>query len=149
MTIDNPTPDFSRHKDHDDTAAEKHFASSVLLSAPTGGLPAGTEVIAIPDVAEMMNVVVTKIFDMLRNKQVLAVRVEGIRYLPARFLNDSGELNKFVPGVIALLSDGGYGPEEILEFLYTEDESLPGRPVDALHGHLAREVRRRAQAMAL
>lgn len=135
--------------DHPDSAAPKHFDSSILLSEPAGGLPEGTEVLAIPDASELMGVVVTKVFDMLRNKQILAVRVNGVRYLPARFLNDSGELNKFVPGLIALLGDGGYEPEEILSFLYTEDDSLPGRPVDALHGHLAREVRRRAQAMAL
>lgn len=53
-----------------------------------------------------------------------------------------------MPGVIALLSDGGYNDREILEYLFTPDDSLPGRPIDALHGHLAREVMRRAQAMA-
>lgn len=126
-----------------------NFSGAFVLPAATGGLPAGTKVLAAPDVAEHMGVVVTKIFDMLRNRQLLAVRHEGVRYIPARFFHDTGELNKFVPGVIALLGDGGYHNEEILEFLYTEDDSLPGRPVDALHGHLAREVMRRAQAMAI
>ena len=69
--------------------------------------------------------------------------------MPARFLDEDGQLNRFVPGAIALLSDGGYSDAEILDYLFTEDDSLPGRPVDALHGHLAREVMRRAQAMAI
>ena len=47
-----------------------------------------------------------------------------------------------------MLADGGYNDEEILAFLYTEDDTLPGRPIDALHGQKAREVIRRAQAMA-
>lgn len=112
-------------------------------------MPAGELVITVPDAAENMGVVVTKVMDMLRNKQILSVDIEGVRYIPARFFTDSGQLNKFVPGAISLLSDGGYTKREILEFLFTADETLPGRPVDALHGHLAREVMRRAQAMAI
>ena len=104
---------------------------------------------ALPDVAEMLNVAVTRVFDMLRRKQLLAIRVNDVRYVPEVFFRDGREVNKFVPGAIALLSDGGYSNEEILEYLFTADDSLPGRPVDALHGHLAREVMRRAQAMAL
>ena len=47
-----------------------------------------------------------------------------------------------------MLYDGGFTEEEILAYLFTPDDSLPGRPIDALHGHGAREVIRRAQAMA-
>lgn len=125
------------------------FPASRPLAKATGGVPEGEPVLTAPDVAELMGVVVTRVFDMLRNKQILSVDVEGIRQIPARFFHDNGQLNKFVPGVIALLSDGGYSKREIFEFLFTADDSLPGRPVDALHGHLAREVMRRAQAMAL
>lgn len=122
---------------------------STTLEKETNGVPAGEPVITVPDAAERMNVVVTKVMDKLRSKRVLAVEVNGVRHIPERFFNPSGELNKFVPGVIALLSDGGYENREILEYLFTADDSLPGRPVDALHGHLAREVMRRAQAMAI
>lgn len=122
---------------------------TITLDKATGGVPAGEAVIAIPDAAERMNVVVTKVMDLLRHGQLLAVRVNNVRYIPELFFNDNGELNRFVPGLISLLSDGGYSSQEILEYLYEADESLPGRPIDALHGHLAREVMRRAQAMAL
>lgn len=44
------------------------------------------------------------------------------------------------------MRDSRYTNEEILEWIYTEDDSLPGRPIDALHGDLAREVIRRAAA---
>ena len=75
-----------------------------------------------PDVAEKLGVPVTKV-------------------------GEDG-LSKFVSGAITVLFDGGYDADEILAFLFTPDESLPGRPVDALHGQKAREVIRRAQAMA-
>ncbi len=119
-----------------------------VTTQPLAGLPAGERLLTIPDVAERMGVVVTKVFDMLRNKQLLAVRINDIRYVPEVFFGDRGELNKFVPGVIALLTDGGYSNQEIVEYLFREDDSLPGRPANALQGHLAREVMRRAQAMA-
>ena len=122
---------------------------SVILDQATGGVPAGESVIAIPDAAERMEVVVTKVMDLLNNGQLLAIRLDNVRYIPEMFFTEDGDLNKFVPGVISLLSDGGYSSQEILEYLYEADDSLPGRPVDALHGHLAREVMRRAQAMAI
>lgn len=94
-----------------------------------------------------MGVVVTKVMHMLREHQLVAVTRDGVKYIPERFLSEDGQVVKFVPGVIALLSDGGFTDEEIMRYLFTEDDSLPGRPVDALHGHLAREVMRRAQSM--
>ena len=54
----------------------------------------------------------------------------------------------WITGAITVLYDGGFTEEEILAYLFTPDDSLPGRPIDALHGHGAREVIRRAQAMA-
>ena len=70
-----------------------------------------------------------------------------MKYIPALLLGD-GELSKFVGGAITVLLDGGFAADEILSYLFTPDASLPGRPIDALHGHGAREVIRRAQAMA-
>lgn len=110
-------------------------------------LPADVAMVPLPDVAERIGVSVTRVHDLLRDGKVLAVRRDGIIQVPELMLSDNG-VAKHIPGVISVLRDGGFQDEEILSFLYTEDESLPGRPIDALHGHLAREVMRRAQAMA-
>lgn len=110
-------------------------------------LPADEPLLSVPDFAERMGVVVTKVFDLLGNHQLIAVDRDGKKAIPERFLADDGHVVKFVPGVIALLSDGGYTDAEIFEYLFTADDTLPGRPVDAIHGHLAREVMRRAQSM--
>ncbi|MDO5075946.1 Rv2175c family DNA-binding protein [Corynebacterium sp.] len=112
-------------------------------------LPADEPVVTIPDAAAQMGVVVTRVFHLINDHQIIPVLRDGIKLLPQAYFNQRGELLKFVPGVIALLSDGGFSDEEILSYLFTADDSLPGRPIDALHGHLAREVMRRAQAMAL
>ncbi len=140
----------NKHANNHDASVQPADASQgKILDEAVGGVPAGEEVLTLPDIAERMNLVVTRVMDMLGKKQLLAVVVDGVRYVPSRFLDDDGQLNRFVPGAIALLSDGGYSDTEILDYLFTEDDSLPGRPVDALHGHLAREVMRRAQAMAI
>ena len=99
--------------------------------------------------ADMMGVPASKIVHMVRDGKLIALKNSDGRVIPARYLDDDGGLNKFVPGFTALLKDGGYTDEEIIRHLFTDDETLPGRPIDCLHGHLAREVMRRAQAMAL
>lgn len=101
----------------------------------------------VPDAADRLGVPVTRVHALLQEGKLIAVNRDGFAQIPERFLNED-EVNRFVPGVLAVLSDGGFSKAESLTWLFTEDESLPGRPVDALHGHLAREVMRRAQAMA-
>ena len=100
-----------------------------------------------PDVAEKLGVPVTKVHDYIGAQTLVHYVKDGKKVVPASLLSEDG-LSKFVSGAITVLSDGGYDADEILAFLFTPDESLPGRPVDALHGQKAREVIRRAQAMA-
>ncbi|MCS4489000.1 Rv2175c family DNA-binding protein [Corynebacterium sp. ES2794-CONJ1] len=112
-------------------------------------IPADTELLTVVEYAQRLGVAVTRVFDMLGEHRLICVYDGAIKKIPADFLSAKGTTNKFVPGLIALLSDGGYTDTEIFTYLYTDDDSLPGRPIDALHGHLAREVMRRAQAMGL
>lgn len=113
-------------------------------------LPADEPLLDLPEVAERLGVVVTKVMDLLNDHKIIAVQRDGIRYVPEAFLSTKkNNTHRFIPGVIALLADGGFSDEEILTFLFTPDDSLPGRPIDALHGQLAREVMRRAQSMGL
>jgi hypothetical protein len=55
---------------------------------------------------------------------------------------------KHLSGVLTLLHDAGYSPEEAYQWLTTADETLPGTPLQALHENRATEVKRRAQALA-
>lgn len=103
--------------------------------------------LALPDAADILGVPVTRVHDFVGARKLVMYVRNGKKFIPARLLDDDG-LSKFVSGAITVLADGGYNDEEILAFLYTEDDTLPGRPIDALHGQKAREVIRRAQAMA-
>lgn len=89
-----------------------------------------------------------KVHQLLRDRKIIAVKRHGVLGVPEVFFDEDGQIVKWLPGLLAVLHDGGYTAIESLRWLFTADESLPGRPVDALHGDLAREVIRRAQAMA-
>ena len=88
--------------------------------------------------------VVTKVHQLIRERQLLAVRVQGVLRVPAEFIDD-GLVVKGLPATITLLTDGGFKDEEIINWLYTADDSLPGAPIDALRENRGREVHRRAQ----
>lgn len=110
-------------------------------------LSADVETVNLPDVSERLGIPVTRVHDLLREGALIAVRRAGVVVVPEVFFDDD-QVVRFLPGLVAVLRDGGFGDTEILQWLFEEDESLPGRPADALHGHAAREVMRRAQAMA-
>lgn len=134
-------------------------------------IPAGDDVLDpdepvydLPTVAELLGVPVTRVHRQLREGQLVAVRRNGIPVIPQAFLagtdGSAAHIVRALPGLLAVLRDGGYHDAEILRWMFTPDPSLTitrdgvrestpnARPVDALHSHQAREVLRRAQAMA-
>ncbi len=100
--------------------------------------------------AAELGVSVSKVRQLIREHQLAAaVPAPGAgQQVPAELLMD-GEIVKGVPGLLTLLSDGGWDDREILTWLFTADDSLPGRPIDALRENRGSEVKRRAQAIAL
>jgi hypothetical protein len=107
------------------------------------------EVLPLPDVAERLGLPVTKVRQALRDGQLVAIRRDGVLYVPAVFLTDEGTIVKGLPGTITVLADAGFSQDEMIRWLFTEDDSLPGRPIDQLRATGGREVKRRAQALAL
>jgi hypothetical protein len=101
------------------------------------------------EAARRLGVTVGKVRTMIREHQLAAaVPAPGAgQQVPAALIAD-GQVVKGVPGVLTVLHDGGYDDLEILTWLFTPDESLPGRPIDALRENRGSEVKRRAQAMA-
>ncbi|MGA7135767.1 MAG: Rv2175c family DNA-binding protein [Mycobacterium sp.] len=130
-------------------------------------IPAGDDVLD-PDeptydlrhVADLLGVPVTKVHQQLREGHLVAARRAGDVVIPQIFFTNSGGVVKSLQGLLIVLHDGGYRETEILRWLFTPDPSLTvtrdgtrdaisnARPVDALNAHQAREVLRRAQAMA-
>jgi hypothetical protein len=107
------------------------------------------EWLAWSEAADLLHVSVSKIRQHIREHNLAAavpVPGEGQK-VPASLIMD-GEIVKGVPGVCTVLHDGNYEDREILAWLFTPDDSLPGRPIDALRENRGSEVKRRAQAMA-
>jgi hypothetical protein len=103
--------------------------------------------LTLPDVAERLDLSIVKVNQLVKDGSLIAVRHEGVRRVPADLVANDIVL-KHLPGILTLLRDAGYNDEEALRWLYTPDDSLPGLPAVALGGDLAREVKRRAQALA-
>jgi hypothetical protein len=106
--------------------------------------------LTLPDVAEQLGVEVTRVRQLVKEGQLIAVRREPDRtqQIPAAFLAE-GRIVKGLAGTITLLKDDGFTDEEMLEWLFTEDDSLPGTPCQALRENRGTEVKRRAQALAV
>ena len=130
-----------------------------MKRAPTSGTVAGVtaaltallgreiEALTLAEAAENLGVPRTRISQMIKQGQLLGVR-EGDRWVvPAAFLVETGVV-KGLPGLITVLRDGGYTDAEILRWLFLEDPTLPGAPIEALRSDRGGEVKRRAQAMA-
>jgi hypothetical protein len=101
----------------------------------------------LPDVGVALGIDVTRVRQAIRDRQLLAARIDGVLRVPSDFIQD-GRILKGLPGLLTVLRDAGYGDEDALRWLFTPDDSLPGTPVAALRENRGREVRRRAQSMA-
>ncbi|WP_111511672.1 Rv2175c family DNA-binding protein [Mycobacterium kyogaense] len=133
-----------------------------MSSIPTAEdvLSPDEDVYDLPTVARLLKIPVSKVHQHLREGQLVAVRRGREVVVPKVFFDEKGHVVKPLPGLLVVLRDGGYHETEIVRWLFTPDSSLTirrdgatdglanARPVDALHSHQAREVVRRAQAMA-
>lgn len=107
-----------------------------------------SEWLPLPDVAEKLDVSVTKVHALVKDGSLLAARVgeRSIRAVPAEFFIED-HIVESLRGTISVLHDAGFDDEEAITWLFTPDESLPGRPIDALHEGRKTEIRRRAAAL--
>lgn len=118
------------------------------MTDTTDDLPGLTDSwLTVPDVAEAWGTDIMKVRQAIRDRELLAVRVDGVLRVPALFVGEEKAV-KGLPGVITLLADAGYSDDEAVRWLLTPDPSLPGRPAEALAENRGTEVKRRAQALA-
>ncbi len=101
----------------------------------------------VAEVAQQLSLPVSRIHQLVRDGQLLSVRRGGEVVVPADFLDGSAVV-KGLSGTITVLRDGGYSDTDILRWLFADEDSLPGTPIESLRAGRHREVKRRAQAMA-
>ena len=106
------------------------------------------ETLTPAEAAQILGTSPNRVRQLLRDRKIMAVPGSGNGKIPADFFQD-GAILKHLPGLITVLEDGGYSDAEVFEWLFREDESLPGTPVQALRDDRHTEVTRRAQALAL
>ena len=105
------------------------------------------ETLTPAEVAQLLGVSQNRVRQLLRERKLVAVPGSGNSRIPADFFKD-GQILKHLPGLLTVLHDGGFSDEEAFDWLFREDDSLPGCPVEALRGDRHTEVTRRAQALA-
>lgn len=108
--------------------------------------------VTLPELAERWGIPVTRVRSHLADRELLALRLGPNRalHVPVKFATDTGP-RADLRGTITVLSDGGMNDDEILEWLFTVDPTLPGggAPIDAMIAGFRTEVRRRAALTAL
>ena len=106
------------------------------------------EWLTLPEVGERLGISVSRARQLVIDHQLLAVRrgENNALMVPADLIRD-GKVIKGLPGLLTLLVDARFSDEEMLRWLFTPDDSLPGSPVQALSENRGTEVKRRAQAL--
>lgn len=104
--------------------------------------------LTVREVADSLGLSPNAVRRLVHDHQLAMVRRPGAGEpeIPAAFLQE-GMIVKGLGGTLTLLFDHGFDDRESIEWLFTSDDSLPGRPVDALRADRGTEVRRRAQAI--
>ena len=125
--------------------------------------------LTVPDVADELGLDAGKVRRLLKERRLVGIRrgTPPVLSVPAAFLvpvdaaNPSAEAHldpdeapvaratvlASLQGTLSVLGDVGLTDAEAIAWLFTPDESLPGRPVDALRAGHKTEIRRRAQAL--
>ena len=106
------------------------------------------ETLTPAEVADALGVSPNRVRQLIRDGKLMAVPGSGNAKIPADFVQ-GGAVLKHLPGLLTVLRDGGFTEQETFDWLFREDESLPGTPVQALRDDRHTEVTRRAQALAL
>jgi hypothetical protein len=123
--------------------------------SPVSGIPVAEDVLAadiavlpLTEVATALGTSTNKVRQLLREGELIALKRGGELCVPSAFLVKDGVV-KGLSGTITVLADSGFSRTEMLRWLFTVDDSLPGStPVNALRTSHGTEVKRRAQAMA-
>lgn len=106
-----------------------------------------TSWLSVRTAADKLQVSPNKVRQWISEGELIAVGAGHNQQIPADCL-DGGKIVKGLGGTLTLLSDVGFDEIEAAIWLFTPDETLPGRPIDALRENRGREIRRRAQALA-
>ena len=102
--------------------------------------------LTVPDLVDELGISVSRVRRLIEDRALLAIRIEGVLKVPAKFIKDSEPLSE-LKGTLVVLGDSGFSDEEAMQWLLTPDDALDSAPIDALLSGRKAEVRRVAQAL--
>ena len=108
--------------------------------------PADRSWLTVPNVCDRLDLSPGRVRRLLEDRQLLAVRREGVLRIPADFLEDDHPLAE-LRGTLVVLADDGFDDDEAMAWLLEIEPSLGAAPIDALRAGRKAEVRRVAQAL--
>lgn len=107
--------------------------------------------VTVPDIAERYGLSFSAVRQLITDREILSARIgpRGVIAVPTRFFDEQGPRAE-LRGTFTVLADAHLGDDEIIEWLFTPDPTLPveGCPVDAMWAGFKTEVRRRAMELA-
>lgn len=119
---------------------------SLDVASNNSSSPAPMTLITVPDAALALDIPVTRVRRLIEDRHLLGTKVDGVLKIPADFIRDGRVLSE-LHGTFVLLHDVGFDDSEILEWMFTVEESLGVTPMSALQAGRKAEVRRVAQAL--
>lgn len=110
-------------------------------------LPSDTEYLTVPELVEILQITPSKLHRLIEDRQLAAVRIDGVLRVPAEFIVGNEPLNS-LRGTLLALADAGFSDEEAVAWLLGPNDELDQRPIEALRAGRKSAVRRATQALA-
>lgn len=108
---------------------------------------AGREWLTLRELADRIGAESKRVRQLLREGRLISVRRDGEDVVPAAFVAD-GDLLRGLGGLVTVLHDAGFDPEESIAWMLSDEDSLGTSPVRAMAEGRSKEVKRVAQALA-
>lgn len=109
--------------------------------------PLATPWLTMPDLVEALDVPLGRVRRLIDEHYLIGSRRNGAFAVPAAFIVDGQPLSS-LRGTVIVLKDAGFGDDELIDWLFEEEESLGRSPIAALlDGHKS-AVRRLARTLA-
>ena len=102
--------------------------------------------LSLPELVEATGETLSRVRQLLDERQLIGSRREGKLLVPAVFLVDGAPLNS-LRGTVIVLHDRGFTDDEAIDWLLATEESIGMPPIESLLAGRKSEVRRVAQSL--
>lgn len=115
------------------------------MTSTRNGAP--TQWLTVAEAAEKLQLKPSAVVRETRGGWLVGVRRNKELQIPAELVTTDERVAKHLGGILTVLRDHGFDDDELIEWLYSHDETLDAVPIELLYTDRAREVKRRAQAL--